>query len=270
MSEQDPDGKPYKHNEEQAEAAKETKDPLEAVNEFYRLLTDHEVPEGWSLGDLPPKMTGAEAFSLIYYLQQGPRVFPDHIEHCDGCDDLVDSWGEHIEYVTSKEQRLCESCYRAASAYECCACENHDCHSGPGRLLVVTKETQSLSPGLYKITSWPFYADGMITGHVFDNVLEQVGAVPEDADTHGYPMGFLCAACEKSTGVLAEPAPPPLPPSPPIMARRDQVVLLPSGRKYVVGKDHELPEGAQVVANRPHEDGDYSYCCGSDWCRCVQ
>lgn len=55
----------------------------------------------------------------------------------------------------------------------------------------------------------------------------------------------------------------------PTIARRDQVVLLPSGRKYVVNKDHELPEGASIAANRPHEDGDYSYCCGSDWCRCV-
>lgn len=149
------------------------KTALETVEEFYQLLTDHEVPEGWRLGNLPPKMTGEQAWALIYYLQGSPGL-PDHIERCDGCGSLIDSWGEHVEWVHSKEQRLCESCYQAERAFQCCACDEHDCHDGPGRLAVLTEEKGNLSPGLYRITRWPFYADGMIEGYLFESSFERV------------------------------------------------------------------------------------------------
>ena len=48
------------------------------------------------------------------------------------------------------------------------------------------------------------------------------------------------------------------------------VVKLPSGRKYVAAKDHPLPDGAEIVADRPHGDDDFSYLCGRDYCRCMQ
>lgn len=53
-------------------------------------------------------------------------------------------------------------------------------------------------------------------------------------------------------------------------ATKGQVVKTREGRKYVVNKPHELPIGAQVIADTPHGDGDFSYCCGIDWCRCMQ
>lgn len=175
---------------------KET-EPLEIVEAFYRLLTEHEVPEGWTLSDLPPKMTGAQAFSLIYYLQEGPGVFPDHIEHCEECDRIVDSWGEQIRYVESEGKHLCESCYSAVHAYECCACDKHDCHDAPGRLAVLGGEVGRLTPGLYRIPQWPVYADGMIEGFLFEGSFERIGEVPPGVDLEGYEMGFLCADCEK-------------------------------------------------------------------------
>jgi len=177
------------------------KEPLEIVEEFYNLLTEHEVPEGWRLGNLPPKMTGEQAWALIYYLQEGPRLLPDHIERCGWCYRLIDSWGEHIEWVHSKEQRLCESCYQAERAFECCACDEHDCHEAPGRMAVVTEEVQGLSPGLYRITRWPFYADGMIEGYIYQSSFERIGEIPKSADTNGYPIGFLCLGCERKTGL---------------------------------------------------------------------
>lgn len=148
---------------------------LETVSELFDLLTKHEAPEGWKMDNLPPKMTGRQAFTLIWYLQEGPRCLPDHIEHCDACDHLGDSHGENFEYVESKEQRLCESCYRAERAYQCCKCENHDYHEAPGRLAVLTKKEGRLKPGLYRITSWPFYADGMIEGFLFESSFKRIG-----------------------------------------------------------------------------------------------
>jgi hypothetical protein len=53
------------------------------------------------------------------------------------------------------------------------------------------------------------------------------------------------------------------------LAKPGQVVKTAEGRKYVVGKEHPLPSGATIVAESPHADGDFSYVCGSDYCRCI-
>jgi hypothetical protein len=172
------------------------RDALETVEEFYRLLTEHDIPDGCQIPDLPPKMTGKQAASIIWYLQEIPRCLPDHIEHCESCDRLGDSWSENFEYVESKKMRLCESCYGAEKAFKCCKCENHDCHEAPGRLAVLTEPEGEMERGLYQITSWPFYADGMVTGFLFESAFQRLGEVPDDVDTEGYPMGFLCNHCE--------------------------------------------------------------------------
>jgi len=54
------------------------------------------------------------------------------------------------------------------------------------------------------------------------------------------------------------------------IVRKGYVVQRADGRKYVARRDHELPCGATIEATSPHEDGDYSYCCGWDYCRCMQ
>ena len=40
------------------------------------------------------------------------------------------------------------------------------------------------------------------------------------------------------------------------------------GRKEVIWKDREAEEGEVVVCEKPHEDGDFSYLCGGEYCRC--
>ena len=41
-------------------------------------------------------------------------------------------------------------------------------------------------------------------------------------------------------------------------------------RKYVARQDRELSDNEQIVCQRPHEDEDFSYMCGSDYCKCTQ
>jgi hypothetical protein len=42
------------------------------------------------------------------------------------------------------------------------------------------------------------------------------------------------------------------------------------GRKYVVREKREKSINEEFVCKRPHGDGDFSYVCGSDYCRCSQ
>jgi len=54
------------------------------------------------------------------------------------------------------------------------------------------------------------------------------------------------------------------------LVEKDNVVKLETGRKYVAAKKHELPDGAEIISDVPHGDGDYSYICGFQYCRCTQ
>lgn len=172
---------------------------LEEIEEFYKLLVEHEIPDGYRMPNLPPRMTGEQAFSLIWFLQERLRCLPDNIKRCGCCDSLADEHSEFVRYVKSKKEFLCESCYQAEQAYECCGahCDNHDCHEKPGRLVVMTEEVQGMEAGLYRIKDWPFYANGVIDMYVHENALERVGELPPGVNTDGYAMGFLCSECEK-------------------------------------------------------------------------
>jgi len=41
-------------------------------------------------------------------------------------------------------------------------------------------------------------------------------------------------------------------------------------RKTVIKHDRPLNEDEEIIANYPHENDDFSYCCGMGHCRCMQ
>lgn len=49
---------------------------------------------------------------------------------------------------------------------------------------------------------------------------------------------------------------------------KGSVVQRADGTKYVARKGESLPHGATIVASTPHGDGDFSYICGHEYCRC--
>ena len=56
------------------------------------------------------KLTASKAFSIIYYLQEHLSVFPDHIEKCNTCGELYDSYSQgHYSDLTGKFY-CCEGC----------------------------------------------------------------------------------------------------------------------------------------------------------------
>jgi hypothetical protein len=71
---------------------------LEWLTEFYEYLKENE------------KLSKSKAFSIIYYLQEHLPIFPDHIEQCNICGELYDSYasGHHSE-LTGKNY-CSESC----------------------------------------------------------------------------------------------------------------------------------------------------------------
>lgn len=82
---------------------------LKWIEEFYKFLQG-EIPEEISIGrGHQPKLTDKKANTIIWYLQEHLRILPAHIERCDTCGSLFDSWSEGI-YWETKGKHYCGGC----------------------------------------------------------------------------------------------------------------------------------------------------------------
>lgn len=62
---------------------------IDKVAELYEYLSGGEMPDGVKCWQ--PKMSKTHAFDVIWFLQEITHCLPDHIERCQGCDDLYDT-----------------------------------------------------------------------------------------------------------------------------------------------------------------------------------
>jgi len=82
---------------------------IEKVNELYQFLTGEKIPEGMQIvKNHRPKMSGKQAFTIIWFLQEHLRVLPDNFERCDVCEEIYDSYSEGGR---KHNQFRCGSCY---------------------------------------------------------------------------------------------------------------------------------------------------------------
>jgi hypothetical protein len=117
--------------------------------------------------------------------------------------------GDDLEEEQAKDPRLdiagdpiCDGCYESEYMFTCCKCEEYEekeYQGSIGSLLVVTEEIDGdrkrVKPGVYEIVKHPFYVDYMVGGHLIEDSLKHLCAVPEGVDNGGYPSGFLCCEC---------------------------------------------------------------------------
>lgn len=100
------------------ESDKEKTD-IDWLDEFYSFLQG-TVPAGMSISE-EIKLNSTQAFSIIYYLQEHLRVFPDNIEKCSVCNDLYDSNCEG-EYFELEGKHYCGGCECSSEATYCYDC----------------------------------------------------------------------------------------------------------------------------------------------------
>lgn len=88
---------------------------------------------------------------------------------------------------------------------------------------------------------------------------------PDGESTTDFPREFLAdeinEAVEHAKKIESRPS---------FKAQKGNVIRRTSGGKYVARNEHETEIGCELVCSQPHEDGDFSYVCGSDYCRCMQ
>jgi len=93
----------------QSESSRKDRTDINWVNEFYEFLQGN-CPDCIKLtSHNQPKLTEKKSFAIIWYLQEHMRILPDHIERCDICGELFDTWQEGIHWE-SKGRHYCGGC----------------------------------------------------------------------------------------------------------------------------------------------------------------
>lgn len=83
---------------------------IERVREFYDFLTNQQLPDGMCTGrGNQPRLTGRQAFSVIWFLQEHLHIIPDHFDRCDDCGSLFDS-DQGGWYSEERGKQFCEKC----------------------------------------------------------------------------------------------------------------------------------------------------------------
>lgn len=86
---------------------KREEEELEAVKTFHRFLQG-EIPKGVTVRRFK-RMNPAQAFTVIWFLQEVCHLLSDRFEMCSNCEEMYDSYGEG-HYYERRRQHYCGSC----------------------------------------------------------------------------------------------------------------------------------------------------------------
>jgi hypothetical protein len=94
---------------------------IKNVTELYNYLQGKQIPSGFCEGFLMPQLSEDMAWKIIYVLQEGLRIIPDHIERCDNCGDIFDTdcGGRYSEL---EGKYYCDGCINKGETEECDGC----------------------------------------------------------------------------------------------------------------------------------------------------
>lgn len=96
---------------------------------------------------------------------------------------------------------ICEACWHDHYTFRCCWCERYGMVKNQHNMVVVAERERgvpkAVMPGIYLVLDTPYYADGIVEGHLYSNALERLSDVPEGVLTGMYRCGHLCMDCQE-------------------------------------------------------------------------
>jgi|LGOV01.1.fsa_nt_gb hypothetical protein len=123
---------------------------------------------------------------------------------CEWCGHPLDE-DEMESPLHSKDSKIiCDECYRNEYTHSCPLCEESFSEDffqkiSPQYLLVseYASEGTSTPTGIYKITEYPFYADGVTEAHLIETSLQHVSDIPKgfNEGEHFGDIFYVCDNC---------------------------------------------------------------------------
>ncbi len=90
---------------------------LEKTEQLFEFLKGGAPPAEITLKPRPPRMSAAQAFSVIYVLQEAFHLIPDCFEQCSYCKYISDSESEG--HVASDGRFYCDYCSHHCKCRDC-------------------------------------------------------------------------------------------------------------------------------------------------------
>jgi len=116
---------------------------------------------------------------------------------CYSCGAMFNDPDEEADpYRDDLDNPLCYDCFCDEYQFRCCSCGEWGYNEDQHKMLVVTKKTQGIKRGVYRVVRLPYYADGMIEGIIFEDCLEWIADLPEKLHMNDCPCGHLCVECQ--------------------------------------------------------------------------
>ena len=122
--------------------------------------------------------------------------------NCTNCGEELDPEEEESPQRNKSGNIICDRCYEEKYSYICPICEERfdedfSKEISPEYILVTENAGKSLyiTPGVFKITTYPFYSDGMIEMSLIKTAIRKVADLPEGIckdDIH-----YICEDCVK-------------------------------------------------------------------------
>jgi hypothetical protein len=120
--------------------------------------------------------------------------------NCTKCGDILDSEEEESPQRDKDNNVICDRCYEEQYSWICPICEekfdeDFSKEISPEYLLITegAGEDMYLAPGIYEITSYPFFRDGMIQTSLITSAIRKILDVPKD--TCKDDIYYVCENC---------------------------------------------------------------------------
>ena len=120
--------------------------------------------------------------------------------NCERCGEKLDEEEAESPQRDRDGDIICDECFELKYTYICPICremfnEDFSKEISPEYFLVSedTSEDLNLTPGIYEITSYPFYADSMIEIHIFKTAVNKIADLPKG--TYEDDTQYVCSNC---------------------------------------------------------------------------
>ena len=123
---------------------------------------------------------------------------------CEHCEKELDEEEQEAPREDKAGNIICDKCFDEKYMFTCAICEelfeeDFSKRISPQYLFIseYAGEDLNISPGIYEIIAYPFFADGVIEIHIFTSALRRVANVPpsvNESEQYG-DIFYVCKEC---------------------------------------------------------------------------
>ena len=123
---------------------------------------------------------------------------------CTECETELNAEEAESPRVDEENHILCDRCFKDKYSHLCPLCEetfdkDFSEKISPKHILITEYAAKNigLNPGIYEITSYPWFADGMIEIQIYESAIKKIAELPGDFNEGDFvaDIHYVCEDC---------------------------------------------------------------------------